>query len=414
MTTSPADLHPPIELSGDLDRAARAIEERLRTKSVEQVYAIGERTGWWDEALVDWVFDGRQGPPPMSPAPYTPMPSREALRKEQDQRLEELQHELADRGILVEEADPPAEPVGDLGEQPGDVEPVRADQPAAEIDVQAEPAPDSDTPALPTASSTYVTVLQARDLGVDHSYQRPLDEPRVKRMVAAWDPRMVGVIDVSDRGEGADADGGKRYAVINGQHRAAAAARVSPAGGDVWLPCNVHEGLTVAQEAALMHELDRTTKKLTGFDRWRARRGSGDPVVLEVEAIAAAHGLRVGPEPTDGVMRSYGAAEKLLKLGGPALLDGTLAVLFAAYGTAAAAYQAPLVTGVGQLLHLHPNIDVERLRTALAKTRPEQLRASASSLRDFEDGPLHQLMAMAIATAYNRTPGDGPKISGGR
>ncbi len=390
----------------DVDQAIAWITERLRTKSPEQVITIGERTGWWSADLVEWVFDGGNGEPPTatSPAPVAP-----TVREDQ---------EPADRGVVEPAAQPPTP--ASLAAQPRAIEPMTSEQAAAEVArVQAahaappiweQPAADVE-PQRPMAGSAYVTVLQGRELGVDRSYQRPLDQPRVKRMAENWDPRMVGTIDVSDRGEGA---GPIRYAVINGQHRAAAAAAASPVGADVWLACTVHEGLTVADEARLMHEMDRATKKLTGFDQWRARRGAGDVVVLEVEAIAGLHGLRVGPEPTDGTLRSYGAAEKLLKVGGRDLLDATLAVLSAAYAKAQAGYQAPLLTAVGQVLHRNPGLDVDRLVTALASNRPEQLRATATALREAEGGPLNQLMARAVAGAYNRTQGSGPRIVSGR
>jgi hypothetical protein len=60
---------------------------------------------------------------------------------------------------------------------------------------------------------------------------------------------MLGILDVSDRGPGVV----PRYAIVNGQHRWSAAGKV----GVQFVACNVHEGLTVADEARLMFELDR-------------------------------------------------------------------------------------------------------------------------------------------------------------
>lgn len=252
--------------------------------------------------------------------------------------------------------------------------------------------------AGPDRPMPYIAAIPARELFVDHAYQRPLDHPRVRRMVEAWDPTMLGVLDVSDRGP----DSKPRYAVIAGQHRLEAAAAADPRGEDVPLVCNVHRGLTPATEAALMHELDRTQKKLVGHDQWRARRAAGDLVVEAVEQVASAHGLTVGPAYADGWLRSYGAAEKLMKLGGSALLDETLGVLQGAYGLTAAAYQAPLLTAVGTYLH-GSEVDVPRLVRALAANRPEQLRAQAAALREIEAGTLAQLLTRVIGNQYRRT-----------
>lgn len=262
-------------------------------------------------------------------------------------------------------------------------------------------------PQRSRGAGPYIAALNVDDLFADRVYQRPLDVPRVKRMITAWDPRMLGILDVADRGPAAAP---RRYAIINGQHRWSAARQV----GVGHLACNVHEGLSREAEAQLMYELDRTTRKLSGFDQWRARRGAGDEQVLTVEAVCAGHGLRVAPDPADGVMRAYGAAEKLLQLGGRDLLDGTLGVLAVAYGAAHLAYQSPLLTGLGQLLHHNADINLERMSRALSATRPEQLRATATALRDADGGSLHQLMSRAIAGQYNRTPGPGPRLTVGR
>lgn len=293
----------------------------------------------------------------------------------------------------------PAPPPTPAAEPP----PVRPAPPPAPAPVATVKLPEQPV----RATGVYIAALQARDFGVDQDYQRPLDEARVARMVRDWNPRKLGTLHVSDRGEGEH----PRYAVVDGKHRAAAAAKVSPLGADVWLACNVHEGLTVEEEARLMRELDRDTKRLSGFDKWRARKVEGDPVVRAVEAIATAHGLQIENAASDGTLAAHGTAEKLYKLGGEKLLHSAIAVLHVAYGAAAAGYQAPLLMAVGQLLHkLGSELDVERLTNTLRGNRPEKLRAAATALRDVQTGPLYALMAEAITTAYNRTPGSGPRL----
>lgn len=254
--------------------------------------------------------------------------------------------------------------------------------------------PDVRVDAAQLQAATYVAVLSVVELFVDRSYQRPLDDVRVKRMADAWEPRMLGILDVSDRGP----DLVPRYAIVDGQQRWTAAGR----RGVQYVACNVHEGLTVADEARLMYDLDRAKKKLSGWDQWRARRGAGDLTVGTVERIAARHGLRVDD---NGELRSYGTAEKLLGLGGEELLDSALAVLCAAYGATPLAFQAPLLMAVGRLIKLHTGLDVDRLTRALAGTRPEQLRSTATALREVDGGSLNLLMARAIAGCYNRLPG---------
>ncbi|MCZ2837164.1 DUF6551 family protein [Modestobacter sp. VKM Ac-2985] len=377
-TDFPVDAPP----ADDLDYVVGLIAHRLANgQSVDHVIDVGERTGWWFPDLVDWVADGRHGPTPTGPAPVLPTPT------EQDHSPSCVLDTDHDSGCR-----PAAEPIGALADQPRAVDAMTSEQAAAEVDRIEQAHAATGQPV----AGPYVAVLRLNELFVDHTYQRPLDEARVRRMATAWDPRLLGLLDVSDRGT--DTEPVNRYAIVNGQHRAALAALV----GLTHVACNIHDGLDVPAEAQLMATLDATTKKLSGFEKWRARRGAGDQAVQQVEDIAARHGLTVGPGRGDDVLTSYGAAEKLLQLGGPQLLDNTLAVLHGAYGLTAAAWQAPLVTGVGQLLHRTPDIDIDRLGRALASNRPEQLRAQAAAAREIEPGTLAQLMTRVITTQYRR------------
>jgi hypothetical protein len=291
--------------------------------------------------------------------------------------------------------------------------PLPDPQTAGSADGLAMDPPAERAQASAPTRPPYVAVLTARQLFVDHSYQRPLDEPRVAEMAAAFDPHLLGILDVSDRGEAGAVDG-PRYAIVDGQQRREAAVRAAELGEDLPMACNVHEGLTVASEAKLMRELDRRKKKLTGFEQWHTRAAAGDPTVLLVDEVCARHGLQVGSNPLDGYMRSYGTAEALIKLGGEQLLDGALSVLHAAYGAASSAYQAPLLRAVGTLLDEVADVDVERLARTLAANPPEQLRATATARREVANDPLHKHLTGVIAAAYNRTPGRGPRIDWSR
>ena len=91
--------------------------------------------------------------------------------------------------------------------------------------------------------NAFVTAMSADQLFTDHSYQRPLDRRRAKKMAANWDRRLAGIIEVSERPEGHS----PRYAVIDGQHRVAAAELLPE---QPVLVVNVHTGLTLAEGAS--------------------------------------------------------------------------------------------------------------------------------------------------------------------
>lgn len=116
----------------------------------------------------------------------------------------------------------------------------------------------------------YLAAVSVREIFADPTYQRDLDRPRAEHMAREdhWNVRLLGVIELSDRGEGMQPD---RYAVINGQHRVEA-ARLRDR--DMPLVAKVHTGLSIEQEAQLFHEIDASTRRLTTWDRWKARRAA--------------------------------------------------------------------------------------------------------------------------------------------
>ncbi|MFE3195946.1 DUF6551 family protein [Nocardia sp. NPDC059240] len=257
----------------------------------------------------------------------------------------------------------------------------------------------------PGEQIVYVAPVSVRALFVDDTYQRELDEPRAKKMAHEWDPRLAGVIDISDRGTTAAGTGG-RYAIINGQHRWAAATLLNP---DMILVANVHTGLDLADEARLFYEIDARTRRLTGWDRWKSRRGAGDPAVLAIETVVAEVGLRVDQAPKDGNIRCVSTLEKVLGVGGELLVENTLRLIVEVWGHRLDAVDAPLIAGMAQILHSYEDqLDHERLGDVLLDLAPRQIKARALALRETETGQVGKLAALVMIGAYNSAR--GPKL----
>lgn len=273
------------------------------------------------------------------------------------------------------------------------------------------------SPDTATPKPVYIAVLRAGELFIDRTYQRDLNEGWVARRIDTFDPRLFGLLEVADRDTSPDGgrspDSGRRYAVIDGQQRHALAVEASTDGEDTPLAVRVHEGLTVAEEARLMHAIDRGRRPLTPWDRWKARRVAGDPVVLEVEAVAAGHGLRFASSTGPGASTATGAAERLHRDGGPGLLDAVLGVLARAWGEDQAAYHAPFLQAVGLLIHRHgERTDLDVLIDALARSRPWDVRSTAHAYRVslHRSGSTAQLLAEAIVERYNRVAPRGRRL----
>lgn len=346
------------------------IAQKLRFSTPERVVTVGEQTGWWTSDDVDWALQGGDGPRP-------PGWTLDQLDEVPAGLLQEARASVAlDGDTYALNTGPVTVDVGEVAPQP------------------ALPVP------VDTGPSSYVHVVLSAEVFADPSYQRPLDRARVRRMAADWNPRMIGVIDVSDRGP--DTPPGARFAVVNGQHRWAAAVE----HGEQQLVATIHEGLDLAAEARLMFELDRGTKALTPWDRWRSRRTAGDPAVAAIEATAAQHGMAVHSNGFSAI----GAAERILARDGHQQLNTVVLILTEAWSPTAAAVKAPMLTGLATVLRTHGGqLDAARLVDALRRTTPQAMRAKADAARELHRGNLGDHTATVMVAAYNALP--GPRLA---
>lgn len=247
-------------------------------------------------------------------------------------------------------------------------------------------------------TDSHVDALPVRALFADTTYQRDRDEKRCRKMAEAFDRRLLGVVQVSDRGD-------DTYAILDGQHRHGAALLADP---DSHLVCEIYTGLTRAAEAELFHELNARRKALSFWDRWKSRRASGDERVLAIEQVLADHNLQVHPAPTDGNVAAMSALETIVDdLGDLHLLDSVVALLIAAFGRSRDAFNGGLMHGLALVLCAYDwdEIDMDRLVAQLSEVPVRQMKARASGLRELHRGTYPRLFAGVIVEQYNRGPG---------
>ena len=260
----------------------------------------------------------------------------------------------------------------------------------------------TDQTGPPATAKPYIAALRAGDLFADPTYQRDLDTTRVERMSSEYDRTLLGVLEVSAREDG-------RYAIIDGQHRWAVVERVS--GIEEHLACQVHTGLSQEDEARLFLEIDTGRRNLTWWDRWRARRGRGDPSVLGIDEVLKRHQLQVNPAPEDGNIRATEALETIVDdLGDLQLLDSVLIVLTCAFGRSVDAFDGGIMQGVALVLSHYDadELDIDRLVVQLRDIPPRQLRARAIAVREAHRGTVPRLCAVVIVERYNT--GRGRKV----
>ncbi|WP_433734901.1 DUF6551 family protein (plasmid) [Nocardia sp. CA-129566] len=251
-------------------------------------------------------------------------------------------------------------------------------------------------PTAVDAPNVYIAAIPIIEMFSDAAYQRELDRARAKKIAREWDPRLVGVVEVSDRGPRCPQG---RYALINGQHRWAAAGLRDP---NTVLVANVHTGLSVTQEATLFHEIDSKTKNLSTWDKWRSRRAAMDPAVLDIEDTVAAAGLSIDMAPKDGHIRCIATLERIHRMGGTRLLGNTLQTIVNVWGRRLDSVDAPIVMGLALILHTYTDtLDHRRLGEVLIEMVPRQIKARAQALREVETGQIGKLAAKYMVTTYN-------------
>lgn len=276
-----------------------------------------------------------------------------------------------------------------------------------EHDDSSTPTPatgDDDAILFQEPGEPFIAALPITALFVDHSYQRELDPLRVERMAAAFDIALVGIVEVSQRPDG-------RHAILDGQHRWATVRDVAFGNDDTeavpHVVCRVHRGLTVTAEAKLYHQLNTTRKQLTGWDRWLARRTSGEQLVLDIEACAQRQGLVISMTEGPNVIRATKACENVVDLGGIQLLENVLSLLRTAYPDDQAGLDAAIIQGLGHVLYAytHEELDAGRLVQSLATILPRQLTARSDAVREIHKGTRDRLTAHVIVERYNTGKG---------
>ena len=126
------------------------------------------------------------------------------------------------------------------------------------------------------------------------TYQRTLNEDRVRRIAAEFDERIANEPKVSCR------DG--RYYVFDGQHTIAA-RKLLNGGRDLSIRCKVFYGLTESDEALLFAQQTGASASLTAGAKFRALVYGGDEDAMAFLKATEAVGLYVDYKQTRGAKR---------------------------------------------------------------------------------------------------------------
>lgn len=259
-------------------------------------------------------------------------------------------------------------------------------------------ATDTTPGSIPGSRLPTVRNLRAGQLMVDRGVQRSLDTARAERIAADFDPAALGTFVVSHRDDGT-------YHIIDGQHRHAV---VILKGGDEWdLRCEVHEGLTRAQEARMFRLLNNS-RAVSVLEKFLVRVQEGDPVAVGINNGLAELGWTVTASKVNGTFVAVSAIEKPYRRAGnrgPELLTWVISVITQAWGHDANGVRNEIVTGLAMLWLRHAEaIDTVKLVNELATYGGGALNlvGRARSLRDFRGGTIGDAMAEHLVNLINK------------
>lgn len=219
----------------------------------------------------------------------------------------------------------------------------------------------------------------------------------MRKMVAGFNPELVGTLEVNRRADGT-------YAVIDGMHR----VHMLKAVGEKTAPCIVRENLTPAEESALFRKFQSERQPLRPYDVFKAELFEEIPRAVDVNAIVTDAGFHI---VNGGVKngRQIAAVEAVLRCYARGNLAETLSYLqvWREDDTQIGGF---IIDGLSMFLSkARPEVDPARLKKKMERISPDLLHrqgmAAASAAGGGGSASRSRFMALEFLKLYNRAGG---------
>lgn len=244
--------------------------------------------------------------------------------------------------------------------------------------------------------------IQVDKIAVDPAVQRRegLDEHRVAKMAADFDPLAAGIITVSERDDGTLIN-------LDGMHRVAAARRSNYAG---LIDAKVITGLCRQEEARLFNLLN-ATKTPSVLTKLLVAVVQGDPEATAIKKIVESNGWQISVSSDDGNMAAVTALQRIYRTGNGVLPDGehgellhrTLDIITRAWEWDRKSADGAILMGVAMLLARFGDVvDDRKLVDQMSDTRPGILIGKAKALRETQGGTVPSALARHLVWMQNK------------
>lgn len=194
-----------------------------------------------------------------------------------------------------------------------------------------------------------------------------------------------------------------RFAVVDGQHRLAAARR-HPKITEV--PCYIVAADDVAAQAMTFVGVNKDRIGVTRLNVFWASVAAGDVEAVRIKALCDRSKVKIArtalPVLPPCTTTATGALAKLLVLGDTAIADG-LKLMVEAQGEVDGVFRACNIVAIVKMMGVHKGrLDRERLRSVLADLDLDDEIDKARGYRKLAGGSLEAALQLAITRAYNK------------
>lgn len=239
----------------------------------------------------------------------------------------------------------------------------------------------------------YNRPLYIADLKTDMSYQSPVKDSQVKKIIKNFDPQKLHTIVVNKRKDG------KIY-IIDGQHRVEALREL----GIPVIEATIHEGLTVEKEAEMYYGInDRPAKSPNS--KGKSSLKFGDQSAVEIEEAVQSVGLQIDYDKKgnkDGYITAYAALQNIHKKYGKEFLKVVLETIKQSFGLERRFYQAFIIKGFAGFISTYGNkIDVTHLINRLQEIGYEGFIQEANK-KQVGFKTKKESLPLALAEIYNK------------
>lgn len=242
------------------------------------------------------------------------------------------------------------------------------------------------------------------------SYQRDLDDAKVAKIVAHYDPRQEMAPKLSEFEPGA-------FRVVEGQHTVAAKARL----GHREVFSHIVSVADVHDEAALFLAIDRGRTALVPIDHYRAALVAGESWAIDLRRVVEyERGLRIvrRAEGAHDVFAGITNARRIIAKAGAETLSTALDVALTAWPDPMTKGRVHgfLIEGIALLAHAVESqggqFDAARFGASLGRYTPQDIRAQAfyEAARLGPTVGLGAVKVWALAVAKRVKPSDRPKL----